>query len=275
MMEPTTLVLGANGKTGRRVAERLAARGFPLRRGSRSGSPPFDWESADSWGPALTGIEQVYVTFQPDLAVPRAASAIEAFTELATRCGVKRLVLLSGRGELGAQACERIVMKSGIDWTVVRASWFDQNFSEGHFLDPIRAGVFPLPVGSVREPFVDADDIADVVVAALSDARHAGQLYEVTGPRALSFADAVRAIGEACRREIRYVQVTPEEYRAGMLQAGVPAEAADFVIWLTATVLDGRNSAVAVDLERVLGRAPRDFTEYARAAARTGIWSAA
>ena len=178
----TILVLGGTGKTGRRVAQQLMACGVPTRLGSRSGQPPFDWEDRTTWVPALRGVEAVYVSYYPDVAFPGAAEAIGSFARQAVAHGVRRLVLLSGRGEKEAQISEQAVQDSGAEWTMVRASWFSQNFSEGFLRDPLRSSVVALPVGDVGEPFSDVEDIADVAVAALLEDRHVGQLYEVTGP---------------------------------------------------------------------------------------------
>ena len=169
-----TLVVGGTGKTGRRVAERLLARGVPTRIGSRASDTPFDWEDPATWGPALESVRAAYVTYFPDLAVPAASGAIREFSKLAVRSGVERLVLLSGRGEEEAQRCERIVQESGAQWTNVRASWFSQNFSEAFLLEPLKAGILALPAGDVPEPFVDVEDIADVAVAALTEDGPAG-----------------------------------------------------------------------------------------------------
>src|SRR5829696_4359637 len=195
--ENTTLIIGATGKTGRRVAERLVARGVPVRAGSRGATPPFDWEAPDTWGPALEGVAAAYVTYAPDLAVPGAPEAIHAIAAQAAAAGVRRLVLLSGRGEEEAQRSEEALKAAAgdVEWTIVRASWFAQNFSEAFFLEQVLAGEVALPVGDVPEPFIDAEDIADVVVAALTKEGHARRAYEVTGPRALSFADAIAEIG--------------------------------------------------------------------------------
>ena len=97
------LVLGGTGKTGRRVVSRLEERGLPVRIGSRSSAPPFDWEAPGSWAPVLDGVGAVYITYYPDLAVPGATEAIQAFCARAMKTGVRRLVLLSGRGEEEAQ----------------------------------------------------------------------------------------------------------------------------------------------------------------------------
>jgi uncharacterized protein YbjT (DUF2867 family) len=269
----TTLVIGGRGKTGRRVAKRLTARGLPVRIGSRSGEPPFDWEDQTTWAPALRNVGSVYVTYQPDLAVQGAADTVRLFTERAVENGVRRLVLLSGRGEEGAQLGEQAVRDSGADWTIVRSSWFNQNFSEGNLLDQVLSGEVALPAGNVVEPFVDADDIADVAVAALMEDGHAGQLYEVTGPRLLTFAQAVEEIAKATGREIRYVPISMEQVVSLLTEYDMPAEYVTLLTYLFTEVMDGRNAHLTDGVQRALGREPRDFTDYARDAA-TGVWSA-
>ncbi len=267
-----TLVIAASGKTGRRVAERLEALGRPVRRGSRSGATRFDWDDRSTWGPALEGAGAAYVVYTPDLAVPEAPAAIEAFTTLAAELGLRRLVLLSGRGEEAAQRCERIVQGADLEWTIVRASWFAQNFDEGAFLEPVLAGEVALPAGDVREPFIDVDDVADVAVAALTEDGHAGEVYEVTGPRLLTFADAVAELAAATGRELRYATISAEAFQTGLAQAGLPAGQVELLDYLFTTVLDGRNASVTDGVERALGRPARDFGDYARRAAARGAW---
>jgi uncharacterized protein YbjT (DUF2867 family) len=274
MNDTTTLVLGATGKTGRRVVERMKARNLPVRAGSRSGDPPFDWENAATWPAALRGVGAVYISYYPDLAVPGASEAIRSFSQLAVKSGVQRLVLLSGRGETEAERCEQIVRDSGApEWTLVRASWFSQNFSEGYLLDPILAGEVALPAGKVGEPFVDADDIADVAVAALTEKGHAGQLYEVTGLRLWTFAEAVAEIARVTRRNIRYVFVPLEDYAKVLEGAQLPPDLVSFLTYLFSEVLDGRNAHLTDGVKRALGRAPRDFSDYVRDAAAAGAWN--
>ncbi|MBE1536059.1 NAD(P)H-binding protein [Actinomadura algeriensis] len=269
-----TLVLGGTGKTGRRVVERLEAMDVPVRMGSRSADPAFDWTDESGWPRVLRGVDAVYLAFAPDLAVPGAPDVIRAFTAAAREAGVRRVVLLSGRGEEEALACERVVRDSGLEWTVVRASWFAQNFSEDYLLDPVRAGEVVLPAGDVPEPFADADDIADVAVAALTADGHAGEVYEVTGPRALTFPEAVAEIGRAVGRDVAYVRIGVEDYAAAVREHGVPDDVAALLTYLFGTVLDGRNSEPADGVRRALGREPRDFADYARATAASGIWNA-
>jgi len=272
-MSQHILVIGATGKTGSRVAARLVAAGHHVRLGSRSAAIPFDWEDACTWDAALAGVDSVYVSFFPDLAVPGASEAAGSLAAAATRAGVGRLVLLSGRGEPGAQAGERAVRAAFPSATIVRASWFNQNFSEGYLLEPVLEGTVALPVGDIPEPFVDTDDIADVAVAALVDGRHAGELYEVTGPRALTFAQAVAEVAAVTGREVEFVPVSTDEY----LEAAADFLPAD-MLWLLrhlfTEVLDGRNVHLTDGVQRALGRPPRDFADYARDAAATGVWSA-
>ena len=234
--------------------------------------PRFDWDDKATWAPALDGVGAVYIAYYPDLAVPGAVEAVRSFTETALAAGVRRIVLLSGRGEEEAQRAEQALQDSGADWTIVRASWFAQNFSENFLLDAVLAGEVALPANGVTEPFIDADDIADVAVAALTDASHIGQLYEVTGPRLMSFADAAGEIAKASGRAIRSTEISAKDYAALLEAHEVPPEVAALVMYLFTTVLDGRNEFVADGVERALGRAPRDFAEYARDAAATGVW---
>jgi uncharacterized protein YbjT (DUF2867 family) len=269
---PTVLVLGGTGKTGRRVVDRLRARDVPVRVGSRSAQPPFDWDDQATWGPVLEGVGAVYLSYYPDLAAPGASTRVSTLAEAAVTAGVERLVLLSGRGEEEAQATEKLIQDLDVDTTIVRASWFAQNFSEGHFVDAIRSGEVVLPAGDIPEPFVDADDIADVAVAAVSEDGHAGQLYEVTGPRMLTFAEAVAEIATAADRPITFAQMPADEYAAAMAAEGLPEDVLELVVYLFTTVLDGRNAHVSDGVARALGRPARDFYDYAWDAARTGVW---
>ncbi|MFF2078477.1 NmrA family transcriptional regulator [Kitasatospora sp. NPDC058162] len=263
------LVVGGTGKTGRRVAERLSALGYAVRVGSRSAAVPFDWHDEGTWDAALEGVSAAYLTYCPDLAFPGAVEAVGAFSRRAVERGVGRLVLLSGRGEEAAEAGEKAVMESGAVWTVVRCAWFDQNFSESFFLEPVLAGELALPVGGAVEPFVDVEDIADVAVAALTRAGHVGEVYELTGPRLLSFADVARELSAVTGREVRFAPVSPEAYRLVLEEAGLPGDFAE----LFSVILDGRNASLGDGVRRALGREPRDFADYARAAAATGVWN--
>ncbi|HTE62535.1 MAG TPA: NmrA family NAD(P)-binding protein [Solirubrobacteraceae bacterium] len=269
-----TLVLGGTGKTGRRVVERLRARQLPVRVGSRAGEPPFDWEDRATWAPALDGVGSVYLTYYPDLAVPGAVEATREFAELALSKGVSRLALLSGRGEPEAERAERAVRETGAELTILRSTWFMQNFNEDYMLEHVLSGEIRLPAGDTPTPFLDADDVADVAVAALTDDRHVGQLYELTGPQSLTMAEAAAEIAEAAGREVRYVPVSLEQHAAEAAEHGVPPEFVEVLTYLFAEVVDGRNADTTDGVRLALGREPRSFAQYAREAAASGAWSA-
>ena len=215
----------------------------------------------------------MYITYQPDLAVPGAVEAVRSFTEAALDAGVRRMVLLSGRGEDEAQRAEQALQDIDADWTIVRATWFTQNFSEGFLLDAVLAGEVALPAGDVGEPFVDVNDIADVVVAALTEDGHVGQLYEVTGPRLLTLTQAVEEIARAASREIRYVPISINQFTTLLAKQDLPPDFVWLLTYLLDEVLDGRNAHLTDGVQRALGREPGDFSDYARDAAASGVWA--
>jgi uncharacterized protein YbjT (DUF2867 family) len=269
------LVVGGTGKTGRRVAERLERLGIDVRIGSRSARPSFDWNDPSTWAAAVDGIDAAYLSYYPDVSFPDAAAAVGAFARQAAAAGVRRLVLLSGRGEPEAEPAERSVREAGVEWTVLRCAWFTQNFSEHFLLQPVLDGVIALPAGDITEPFLDVDDVADVAVAALTEGSHHGQVYELTGPRLLGFADIAAELSRATGRRIDYVSVTPEQYAAAAAAAGVPAEEIEPLTELFTRVLDGHNAYLTSDVQKVLGRPARDFADYARQTAAGGAWQPA
>jgi uncharacterized protein YbjT (DUF2867 family) len=269
------LVIGGTGKTGRRVAEGLAARGVPVRLGSRSGTPPFSWEDSATWGPALAGTRAAYL-FVPDLILPGAADTVDAVAAVAKEAreaGVEHLVLLSGRGEEVAELSEQALQDSGVPWTVVRCAFFAQNFSEGYLLDAVLEGTVAFPGGDTAEPFVDLDDVAAVAVAALTEPGHAGRVYELTGPELLTWADAAAEIAAASGREVGYQPVGVDDYTAVMREEGYPEHLVETLAEVFAVLLDGHNAYVTDGVRQALGRPPRSFAEFARAAAAGGAWA--
>ncbi len=266
------LIIGKNGKTGSRVAARLDALGHATRAVSRSTNPAFDWRDRATWHDAVAGARAAYVTYQPDLAVHGADADIRAFVELALDSGVEHVVLLSGRGEDGAERAEAILQASGLDWNVVRTSWFMQNFSESFMVDGILAGELALPAGDTREPFVDADDIADVAVAALTRPELRNRLFEVTGPRALTFAECVAAISNAAGYPIEYTEVPVDSFIEAVKEQGEPEAMQWLLHELFTVVFDGRNSEPMTGVEDALGRPAGDFEEYVRKTVQSGGW---
>lgn len=272
--QSNVLVIGGTGKTGRKVVEGLKEHNQNVRIGSRSNSPAFDWDNPATWSAALDGIDKVYIVYYPDLAVPGAYETIKGFTEAAKKAGVQKAVLLSGKGETEAQRSEQLVAKSGLDYTLVRASWFNQNFSESFFLEPILAGYVALPMPNAKIPFVDTGDIAEVVVEALLDDAHNGKTYEITGPRKLTFEEAVKEIAVGMGKSITYQAVSLEAYSAMMEAAGVPADYIWLFDYLFREVLGNEsNQVVTSDVEKVLGRKATDFKEYVQRTALTGVWN--
>lgn len=272
-METNYLVIGGTGKTGRKVVSNLKEQGLNVQVGSRSATPPFQWEDPSNWSQVLEGIDRMYIVFYPDLAVPGAYEAIQKLVQVAKTARVKKAVLLSGKGEREAERCEQLIANSGLNYTLVRASWFNQNFSESFFVDPVISGNVSLPMPDAKIPFVDTGDIADVVTAVLTDDKHNGQTYEVTGPRKLTFGEVVEEISNATGRTITYQPITLEEYTEGMKKAGLLAETIWLFEYLFKEVLGNpNNQVVSNDVQWVLGRKAKDFTEFAAETAETGVW---
>ncbi|MBX2876066.1 MAG: NmrA family NAD(P)-binding protein [Saprospiraceae bacterium] len=273
-MTSNILVIGGTGKTGRKVVEGLQKQQQNVRIGSRTNDPAFEWNHPATWPKALAGMDKVYISYYPDLAVPGALEAIQGLTAAAKAAGVKKLVLLSGKGEREAERCEEVVANSGLDYTLVRASWFNQNFSESFLLEPILAGHVALPMPEAEIPFVDTGDIAAVAVEALLHDQHNGKTYEITGPRTLTFQQVVQEIAAGIGKDINFQVVTQEEYNKMMESAGVPADYIWLFDYLFREVLGNPdNQVVTNDVEKVLGRPATDFKEYIEVTARTGVWN--
>ncbi len=266
------LVVGATGKTGSRVAAKLEEKSVSVRRGARRSETPFDWEDQNTWAPVLTGVSKAYVTYFPDLAFPGAVEKLEAFAKVALDTGLKHMVLLSGRGEHFAGLGEQVVRDSGLSFTIVRSAWFAQNFSEGYLRDPILGGILPMPGGDIAEPIIDIDDIADVVVAALTEEGHLAKRYEVTGPRLMTFAEMADVLSETLGRPIRHVPISFDDFHANVAASGDDF-VADVFTQIARETLDGRNAHVADGVEQALGRKPRDFAQFATTAASAGFWT--
>ncbi|OEK07221.1 NmrA family NAD(P)-binding protein [Roseivirga misakiensis] len=275
-MKHNILVIGGTGKTGRRVVENLSKQGHHVSIGGRKSSPAFDWEDPSTYAEALKGMDRAYIVYYPDLAVPGAKEAISKLTETALKQGLEKVVLLSGKGETEAEACEQIVANSGLNYTLVRASWFNQNFSEGAFLDFVLADQVALPMPDAEIPFVDADDIADVVTKVLIDDSYNGQTITVTGPRKMTFKEVVATMADGIGRDIQYIPISIEAFADGMKAAGLP----DSYVWLFSYLFkevlgNPENQDVSHDIEKVLGRKATDFKAYVEKTVKTGVWNQA
>lgn len=270
----TVVVTGASGRTGRRVAEAARTAGMNVRAASRATG--FDWRNRSTWADVLRGADAAYLAYPTDVGDPSAVDAVGALAREAAGLGVRRLVLLSARGEEQARPTEDALAGAATDWTVVRAAWFAQNFSEGPLAAELRQhGELVFAAGEAGEPFVDLRDLADVVVAVLASGdRYAGRALEVSGPRLLTFGEAVAEIAKETGRALTYRYVPPREYGANLAGSGVPEEEAAFLVELFATLLDGRNARLSDGVQEVLGREPRDFGEFVREGAAAGAWDA-
>jgi uncharacterized protein YbjT (DUF2867 family) len=273
-MTTPVLIIGKNGKTGSRVNQRLRALGYATCPVSRSTTPSFDWENPATWPSVINGTRSAYVTYQPDLAVPNAEASIKEFVKVAAENGLEHIVLLSGRGEKGAQRAEEVLITSGLSWNIIRCSWFSQNFSESFMLEGIIDGELVLPESDTVEPFVDADDIADVAVAALTEPGHRNRLYELTGPRALTFAQCIKEISNALGRPVKYTAVPIDDCISALGEQGAPTELQWLIRELFTVVFDGRNSKVMPGVEEALSRPPTDFNTYVQKTIETGVWNA-
>jgi uncharacterized protein YbjT (DUF2867 family) len=270
MAKQPILVLGATGTTGRRVTERLRAAGFVVRAASRRGEVPFDWSDQATWEPAVTGAARMYLMAPHELPID------PSFVRCAVEQGVRHIVLLSSRGieAMGDErlmAAEKTVRESGAAFTIVRPDWFNQNFDEGFFHPAVLLGELATPLGDVRQAFVDADDIAAVAAAALTEDGHAGQSYELTGPRALSFPEALESIGRASGRSIRFLG-TAEDYLAAQTALGIPAEQTQKQIEAFTALRELGDARPSGVVRQVTGREPKDFEVYAAEAAARGAW---
>lgn len=269
------LVLGSTGKTGSRVTAQLRQRGHEVRGASRKGPVTFDWTDENTWEQVLDGAGAAYLV---DSQLPDAAESMRSFTRLAVASGVERLVLLSARDWVVAEGeeklpCERAVRESGARWTILKPSWFFQNFDEDPFIRAqVQGGEVVMSAGDGVEPFIDAEDIAAVAVAALTEEGHGGQAYELSGPRLLSLDSVVDEITRATGRVVTYRPLPPEEFAAYAGGHGVPEEFVGLLNLLYGWIAEGRFATLADGVQRVLGREPRDFADYVRRAAASGVW---
>ncbi|MEU5220015.1 NAD(P)H-binding protein [Streptomyces sp. NPDC020807] len=271
------LVLGGSGKTGRRVTSLLRHRGHEVRAASRGASGParFDWHDENTWEPVLDGVGAAYLV---DSLREDADVSMAAFAKLAAERGVERLVLLSHRGWVPAEGeeklpCERAVRESGAEWTLLKPAWFTQNFSEeGYFRRQLLDGELVLPAGDGLEPFVDADDIAEVAVAALTGSGHAGEAYELSGPDLLSMGAVAELIARATGRDVAYRPVSPPEFTAFGEAHGLPGDFVELLNLLFGWIRENRFAELADGVQRALGREPRGFADYVRRTAVTGVW---
>ena len=269
----TNLIIGGTGKTGRRVASRLQDRGLPVTSLSR---PEFDWADPSTWSSVEQPAATAYVTFAPDITFPGAPDAIAEVVERMARAGVRRFVLLSGRGEPEAQLAEetgdrdRGEVRRRLGRRTLRL--LHAELRRGPLRPEFEAGHLAFSAGAVREPFLDVEDVADVAVGMLVGDVPVNRVYELTGPELMTFAEATAAIAAATGRPITYTEITVPELVADLTRPGFPAGDAEELGALFAHVLDGHNEHLAHGVQEALGRPARSFAEYAARAVAGGAW---
>ncbi|SUJ24279.1 NAD(P)H azoreductase [Sphingobacterium spiritivorum] len=263
------LVIGGSGKNGSRVVRKLRELNYPAFSTVRKGNihQPnvriFEWKDTSTWEAALTDIDSIYIV-HPDTSMPEAYTEIKELAEKSVKMGITRLVLLSGRGQQSVIKCEDAIRKSGLEWTIVRSAWFNQNFTEGHFAASIQHGELIFLADTVKEPFVDLEDLTDVIVQCLIDDKHNHHIYEVTGPALHSFEEAVQIIGATTGKPVRYIHADADNYYELLVQHGLSQDLATHMIGAFEEILDGRNANIGDGIEKVLGRPPVLFTTFVK-----------
>jgi uncharacterized protein YbjT (DUF2867 family) len=273
------LILSGKGKTGRRVVEQLETRGVPYRLASRSSAQRFDWYDESTWSPTVTGAETAYLA--PPVGPTGLAQACRFIKQAASE-GLRRVVLLSGRGVGspgrdfavydGQLAVEDAVKASGADWTIVQPAWFAQGFNEDFLRYHVLDGEIRVSAGDGGEAWIDTNDVGDMMTAVLLDEAHTGATYAISGPRYLTMTEVAAELSAATGRPINYVDLEPQEHVTELVDQGLDQEDAEAVRDLFAVIRNHRSEYVSDGVQQVLGRPPRDFTDWARETATTGIW---
>ena len=265
---PTALILGGTGRTGSLLAGKLAPRGIAARTASRRGADVrFDWDDPATHAEALADVDRLYLV-TPVLRV-RYAEQVAGFLDLAEAAGVRHVTFLSTYN--ADQAPEGIdiaaveadlAARQAVTHSILRPAWVMQNFTDDHL--PLIDGVITAPSGGGAEAFVDAEDIAAVAAETLLDpGAHAGARYTLTGPQALTFREVADSITAVAGRPVFYHDIDQEAWISGALAAGVPADYAVMLRWLTGAIISGHGSVPAGDIEKVTGRPSASFRGFA------------
>ena len=278
-MSDTILVTGSTGKVGSQVVEQLAAAGAKVRAAvqatsnveaiKRAGAETavMDFNDRASVSEALRGVGRAF------LIMPLVHNMVEAnsgFVEEAAKAGVKQIVKLS---VLGADAeppivlagwhreMEKKIESSGIHFTFIRPTHFMQNFLG---MPTIKSqAAFYQSTGDGKSAYVDTADIAAVTVKALTQGGHEGKMYAVTGPEALSNYDVAEILSRVTGKQISYVDVSDDVIRSGMKAGGLPEWVIETLIELNASQKAGMTAQVSPDVEKVTGRKPKSFDQWA------------
>lgn len=275
------LLTGGTGKTGRRIAAGLAAQGIKPRIASRdvkAAGPHavhFDWADAATHGPALDGVDAAYLV--APAGVPDPLHAMVPFLHAALEAGVRRYVLLSAsslaEGEPMMGQVHAFLRGTAPEWVVLRPTWFMQSFSEQQHLPTIRdEGAIYTAAGDGRVPFIHADDIAAVGVAALLGKVAGDGDHVLTGPRALSYGDAASIIAAAAGRPVRHQRLSEDALAKRLAGHGLPPPYAAALAAMDTAVAHGSEDRITDAVQVITGRTPISFEAFA--ASNRDCWTA-
>ncbi|GIO34567.1 MULTISPECIES: NmrA family NAD(P)-binding protein [Paenibacillus] len=268
------LITGASGKTGSRIAKRLTDLGYAIRTAGRGKSLPnganehviFDWFDESTHEAALKDVDKLYLV--GPIAVMDPSEIVMPFLERALKTGVRRIVLL-GSASIPEEGpvfgkIHRAIRELAPEWAVLRPSYFMQNFVDSHGAQILNDGTIVSATGSGRVGFVDADDIAEVGVRALTDKQPHNTDHIITGPDSLTYAEAGDIIGAAAGRTIRHVNVPTQELANRFMAFGMPQDYARFLAGMDEDIrLYGKEDLVTDTVERITGRPPKSLKKFA------------
>jgi uncharacterized protein YbjT (DUF2867 family) len=268
------LVTGASGTVGSEVVKALGGRSARVRAGYRTRprnipagveSVALDYDRPETIRPALQGIETLFLlssTVEPEKKV----------VDEAKRAGIKRVVKLSviGAAQEGFafarwhRAVEKYIEASGLAWTFLRPNGFMQNVVN-YMGETIRSqSAIYAPAGNAAASHIDARDVGAVGARVLTDMGHDGKVYELTGPAALTYGQIAEILSRVLGRTIRYVPISPEQYKQAAVAAGTPEGYADALVDLYRYYLEGKAAVVTPAVRQITGRDPIPFEQFAK-----------
>lgn len=268
------LITTPNGKVGSEVTEQLLEQGHPVRLGAHTVEKaqaafpqaevaPFDFTDEDKARAALVGVEALYLASPGD----SRAEPVKRVIDFAKEAGVKRVVRLSAIGVEASdnplREVEKYLEASGLQYTLLRPSWFMQNYSTTNAESIRTQGAFYEPSGDAKTGFIDARDIAAVAVKALTEDGHHAQAYALTGGHAYDRYEVAAAISQATGKAVRYQEVFEVQFQKGLTSAGVPEGYVALMTGLYQAVRAGHSAAVTDTVEQVTGRAPITLEQFA------------
>lgn len=271
----SVLVTGATGTVGSDVIERLVNRVVPVKAGIRSpgsGTAPagavsveFDFANPETFGSALTGVDRVFLMRPPQMSD---ATAMHPFVEAMREAGVEHVVFMSVQGAgtnpfVPHHGIETQLKKSGLGWTFLRPSFFMQNLSTTHCADIRDRDEIYVPAGRGRTNFIDAADVAEAAAVCLTTTGHESKAYEITGIEALTYEQIARILTAACGRTITYPRPSAKQFKARMKSAGHPDEFVSVMSSIYALARFGMAAGTTDAFEKLTGRKPSTFAEWA------------